>query len=100
MRLLRLLPLCLAALAAVAAAGCRKPAPLAAPNSASRAVTPRLVDVTAESGIRFRHFTGADGRYFMPESVGCGGAFLDYDGDGWLDVFLVNSSNWPDRPPA
>jgi hypothetical protein len=36
----------------------------------------------------------------MPESVGPGGAFIDYDRDGWLDLFLVNSSNWPDRPRA
>jgi hypothetical protein len=36
----------------------------------------------------------------MPESFGAGGAFLDYDGDGWLDVYLVNGSNWPDRPMA
>src|SRR5690242_20579941 len=64
------------------------------------AVQPQFADATAPAGIRFRHFTGADGRYFMPESIGPGGAFLDYDGDGWLDVFLVNGSNWPDRPPA
>lgn len=60
----------------------------------------RFQDVTAAAGLRFRHFTGTDGRFLMPESVGNGGAFLDFDRDGWLDVFLVNSSNWPGRPPA
>lgn len=60
----------------------------------------RFEDVTERVGVRFTHFNGADGRLFMPESIGNGGAFLDYDGDGWMDLFLVNSSNWPDRPPA
>lgn len=69
----------------------------AAPAAASQI---RFEDVTQSAGIRFQHYTGADGRYLMPESVGPGGAFLDYDGDGWLDVFVVNSSNWPDRPAA
>lgn len=55
-------------------------------------------DVAAARGIRFRHFTGADGRFFMPESVGSGGALFDYDGDGRLDVYLVNCTSWPDRP--
>jgi hypothetical protein len=58
----------------------------------------RYADATAGAGIRFKHFTGADGRYLMPESVGPGGAFFDYDGDGWLDIYLVNSTGWPGHP--
>jgi hypothetical protein len=50
--------------------------------------------------VHFQHFTGADGRYLMPESLGSGGALFDYDGDGWLDIYLVNGTNWPDRPPS
>lgn len=62
------------------------------------AVAPiRFEEVSGERGIRFQHDNGADGRFYMPESVGSGGAFLDYDGDGWLDLFLVNSTQWPDR---
>lgn len=65
-----------------------------------KSATIRFEDVTARAGIRFTHFNGADGRLEMPESMGSGGAFFDYDRDGWLDVFLVNSSSWPDRPLA
>ncbi|MGH9348518.1 MAG: CRTAC1 family protein [Vicinamibacterales bacterium] len=57
-----------------------------------------FTDVTAASGIRFRHQSGAFGRKYLPETMGSGGAFLDVDGDGWLDVLLVNSKMWPGRP--
>lgn len=60
----------------------------------------RFEDVTAGAGLRFQHFNGADGRFYMPELLGSGVAFLDYDGDGRQDLFLVNSANWPDRPPS
>ena len=87
----------LAVLVLLAVAGCRKSAPpVVAPPSA----TPSFEDATGAAGVRFRHFTGADGRYRMPESLGPGCAYIDYDGDGWQDLYLVNSSNWPDRPAA
>ena len=60
-----------------------------------RAIT--FTDVTAQAGIRFRHNSGAFGRKYLPETMGSGAAFLDADGDGWQDVFLVNSRNWPGR---
>jgi hypothetical protein len=53
-----------------------------------------FVDVTASAGIKFRHNSGAAGRKYLPETMGSGGAFLDADGDGWLDVLLVNSKPW------
>ncbi len=53
--------------------------------------TPWLVDVTAESGIAFVHDGGADGGYAMPEIMGAGGAMLDVDRDGDLDLLLVGS---------
>ena len=56
----------------------------------------QFLDVTAEAGIRFRHVNGARGDYHLPETMGSGGAFLDYDNDGHLDLYLVNSSNWAD----
>ncbi|MGB6945201.1 MAG: CRTAC1 family protein [Bryobacteraceae bacterium] len=55
----------------------------------------RLADVTAQSGISFRHNNGAFGAKYLPETLGPGCAFLDYDGDGWLDILLVNGANWP-----
>jgi hypothetical protein len=55
----------------------------------------RLVDVTASSGIHFRHNSGAFGGKLLPETLGAGCAFLDYDGDGWQDILLVNGTDWP-----
>ena len=54
----------------------------------------RFVDVTREAGLEFRHETGARGDKWMPETMGSGCALFDYDGDGWLDVLLVNSEGW------
>lgn len=55
----------------------------------------RLVDVTSQSGIHFSHNSGAHGGKFLPETMGSGCAFLDYDGDGWQDVLLINDMDWP-----
>jgi hypothetical protein len=55
----------------------------------------RLVDVTAAAGIQFQHNTGAYGGKLLPETLGAGCAFLDYDGDGWQDILLVNGTDWP-----
>ena len=54
----------------------------------------QFVDVTAEAGIDFRHINGASGAYHLPETLGAGGAFLDADNDGNLDIYLVNSGYW------
>src|SRR5450631_1024667 len=54
-----------------------------------------LVDVTAASGIHFRHNSGAYGGKLLPETLGAGCAFLDYDADGWQDILLVNGVDWP-----
>ncbi len=55
----------------------------------------RLVDVTARAGIRFTHSNGAFGNKYLPETMGSGCAFLDYDADGWQDILLVNGTSWP-----
>ncbi len=47
-----------------------------------------LADVTAAAGIDFRHNSGAFGAKYLPETLGPGCAFLDYDNDGWLDILL------------
>jgi hypothetical protein len=54
-----------------------------------------LVDVTAKAGISFRHNNGAFGGKYLPETLGSGAAFLDYDKDGWQDILLVNGADWP-----
>lgn len=50
-----------------------------------------FTDVTAESGLAFRHECGAEGGFRLPELIGSGGAFLDYDNDGDMDIYLVQS---------
>jgi hypothetical protein len=62
-------------------------------QSAEAGVT--FQDVTAKAGIRFVHNNGAFGKKFLPETVGPGVAFIDYDNDGWPDIFLVNGTDWP-----
>ena len=53
-----------------------------------------FTDVTAAAGIKFTHNSGRAGKKFLPETLGAGAAFFDADGDGWPDLFLVNSKNW------
>jgi hypothetical protein len=54
----------------------------------------RFADVTTAAGIHFRHNTGAYGGKLLPETLGSGCAFLDFDADGWQDILLVNSMDW------
>ena len=63
--------------------------------SGSDAAGVRFVEVSAEAGIDHVHVNGASGRKYFPETMGGGVAFLDYDGDGHLDVYLVNGAPLP-----
>jgi enediyne biosynthesis protein E4 len=54
----------------------------------------RLVDITRAAGIQFTHNNGAFGAKYLPETLGPGCAFLDYDNDGWQDILLVNGTDW------
>jgi hypothetical protein len=52
-------------------------------------------DITAQAGIHFTHNNGAFGKKWLPETMGPGCAFIDYDNDGWPDILLVNGADWP-----
>ena len=54
----------------------------------------RFTDVTSDAGIHFQHSSGAFGGKFLPETLGSGCAFLDYDRDGWQDILLINGTDW------
>ncbi len=56
-----------------------------------------LVDESARLGLSFDHLTGARGGKHLPETMGAGLAWLDFDGDGWIDLYLVQSGPFP--PP-
>jgi hypothetical protein len=55
----------------------------------------RFIDVTEAAGIHFKHTSGRSGRLYLPETMGAGCAFLDYNNDGRPDLFFVNSSRLP-----
>ena len=55
----------------------------------------RFTDVTTAAGLIFHHEAGARGKKWYPETMGAGGGFFDADGDGWLDILLINGRPWP-----
>ncbi len=71
----------------------------AAPTEIDPAIAspPRFVDVTAASGITFRHENGMTGKFAYPEIMGAGVGLIDHDGDGLLDIYFVNG-NRLDKP--
>jgi len=68
---------------------------LTAQTSAPTSPGFRFTDVTSQAGIHFQHNSGAFGGKFLPETLGSGCAFLDYDRDGWQDILLINGADWP-----
>jgi hypothetical protein len=79
---MRRLLLCAAVL--VGAPGCREAAPSTGPTAPAW-----FADVTQERGLDFVHDAGPAGSYFMPQVMGSGAALFDFDGDGRLDILLL-----------
>jgi hypothetical protein len=75
--------------------GCRPPAGKPSTAVTTRDAGIRFRRVTEAAGIGFRHENGESGRKYFPEWLGGGAAMLDYDNDGWLDLFLVNGGRLP-----
>ena len=57
-------------------------------------------DITAQAGIHFVHNNAAYGKKWLPETLGAGAAFIDYDNDGYPDILLVNGEDWPGHAKA
>ena len=92
-----MLPLRAFALAALLAAAVPF-AVTAAPGNSAASGPIRFVDITQKAGIHYVHNNGAFGKKFPPETLGPGVAFIDYDNDGWQDIFIANGTGWPGHP--
>src|SRR5258708_23749110 len=73
------------------------PSPSPSPTPPRPSGLIEFTDVSAQAGIHFKHNSGAFGKKYLPETLGTGRAFLDYDSDGWQDILLVNSADWPEH---
>ena len=74
--------------------------PTVPPSLIAQIPVARFTDVTASSGITFSHNNGAYGEKLLPETMGGGVAFLDFDNDGAQDILFINSTYWPGHLPA
>lgn len=92
MNYLRYLAICL--LVGVSACDGRKLSPSPSKNT----LPLRFTEIAHDAGIDFQHVNGGRGQKRMPETVGSGLAFFDYDNDGNLDLLIMNSSSWPGDP--
>src|ERR1700683_5341240 len=94
-------PITVAAAAQPASPTTSRPSPGSAPQAPAEVKRPagpiEFLDVTNQAGIHFKHNTGAFGKKYLPETMGSGVCFLDYDNDGWQDIFFVNSMDWPEH---
>ena len=61
---------------------------------------PQFVDIARQAGVAFQHTNGASAGKHLVETMGSGGVFFDYDGDGWIDIFLVDGGSIADPAVA
>jgi enediyne biosynthesis protein E4 len=91
--------LCLLAASVITAAAGTHAVRAEGPQKGNQAAAPisglHFEDVTRAAGIHFTHNTGTFGKKWLPETMGPGVAFIDYDNDGWQDILLVNGMDWP-----
>jgi len=76
----------------------RGAAALPAPKTSGRVFPVSFTDVAAAAGLRSPQIAGSERRRYIVEAMGSGVAFLDYDNDGWQDIFLVNGSRFDAAP--
>lgn len=69
-------------------------------SPAAATALPTFRDVAAAAGLNFTHISGASERKHLPEILGSGGVFLDFDDDGWVDIFLVDGGSIADPATA
>jgi hypothetical protein len=69
---------------------------LCLPFLAAEAPVPQFVDIARQAGVAFHHTNGASAEKHLVETMGPGALFFDYDGDGWVDIFLVDSGSIAD----
>jgi hypothetical protein len=75
-------------------------APVTRQTSAAEPPAAKFTDITTAAGIAFVHNNGAYGDKLLPESMGGGVAFFDFDNDGDPDLLFINSTYWPGKVPA
>jgi enediyne biosynthesis protein E4 len=73
----------------------KKPAPAEA-KSADAGCAVVFTDVAQTAGLKFMHERGATPEHQLPETMGSGVAWLDYDNDGWMDLYVVQSGPFPE----